>query len=207
MDLVKYVYFKNWQQVLESINSKDSSIDTIDKAKLYLLSQDNYYYYYISFIEESNDIFTHGTHYDCSNFNGADINKLLGEIVSTDILEDDSSKDIVAKMLYIINSNSKEIIKLKNEKVDRSEISNFATIDDVRNMIKEAVDWYNGCWDDSGNIDPEGPDTEDSIGSIDVNKMVSIDESMLASGTYTLRYIDENDSIIDSFKPITSFTI
>jgi hypothetical protein len=171
------------------------------------LTLDNYYYYSISFIEESGDIFTHGKHYDCSTFNGADINNLLEEVVNINIIDNDSPKDIIAKMLYIIKSNSEDISKLKAEKVDRSEILNFATIDNVRDMIKDAVDWHLGCWDDTCNTDPEEPDTEDSIGSIDTNKIISVNENILTSGTYTLRYVDENDSIIDSFKPITSFTI
>lgn len=203
----KFWHFNTSGGFYGELLSNTGLTDTPENRAQALVSTDNGCYHYIVFIKETDQIYTHGNLYDCSTFNGADINKLLGEIVSTDILEDNSPKDIVAKMLYIINSNSKEIIKLKNEKVDRSEISNFATIDDVRNMIKEAVDWYNGCWDDSGNLDPEEPDTEDAIGSIGANKMISIDESMLTSGTYTLRYIDENDSIIDSFKPITSFTI
>lgn len=110
-------------------------------------------------------------------------------------------------MLYIIKSNSEDISKLKAEKADRAEILNFATIDTVREMIKEAVDWNVGCWGDPGNTEPEDPEIEDAIGAIDADNTISINENMLTSGTYTLRYVDENDSIIDSFKPITSFTI
>ena len=171
------------------------------------MTLDNYYYYSISFIEESGDIFTHGKHYDCSTFNGADINNLLEEVVNIDIVDNDSPKDIIAKMLYIIKSNSEDISKLKAEKADRAEILNFATIDTVREMIKEAVDWHIGCWGDSGDTGPEVPDSGDAIGAIDADNTISINENMLTSGTYTLRYVDENDSIIDSFKPITSFTI
>ena len=141
-NLVKHVYFKSWDHALEVIRSKDSSIDTVEKARDYLLVSGNDYYYSISFIEESSDIFTHGKHYDCSTFNGADINNLLEDIVNINIVDNDSPKDIIAKMLYVIKSNSEEISKLKAEKVDRSEILNFATIDNVREMIKEAVDWH-----------------------------------------------------------------
>lgn len=205
--LVKHVYFKSWEQALRIINGIESSIDTIEKAREYLLTLDNYYYYSISFIEESGDIFTHGRRYDCSTFNGADINNLLEEIVNINIIDNDSPKDIIAKMLYIIKSNSEDISKLEAEKVDRSEILNFATIDTVREMIKEAVDWHVGCWDDSGDTEPEDPEVEDAIGAIDGDNTISVNENILTSGTYTLRYVDENDSIIDSFKPITSFTI
>lgn len=206
-NFVKHVYFKNWEQAVNVINEKDSSVNTVELAKEYLLSNNNGYYYSISFIEESSDIFTHGKHYDCSTFNGADINSLLEEIVSINIVDNDSPKDIIAKMLYVIKSNSEDISKLEAEKVDRSEILNFATIDTVREMIKEAVDWHVGCWDDSGDTEPEEPEIENAIGAIDVDNTISVNENMLTSGTYTLRYVDENDSIIDSFKPITSFTI
>lgn len=206
-NLVKHIYFKNWEQAVSVISEKDSSVNTVELAKEYLLSHNNDYYYSISFIEESSDIFTHGKHYDCSTFNGADINNLLEEIVNVNIIDNDSPKDIIAKMLYIIKSNSEEISKLKAEKVDRSEILNFATIDTVREMIKEAVDWHVGCWDDSGDTEPEDPEDEDAIGAIDGDNTISVNENILTSGTYTLRYVDENDSIIDSFKPITSFTI
>lgn len=189
------------------INGIESSIDTIEKAREYLSTLDNYYYYSISFIEESGDMFTHGRRYDCSTFNGADINNLLEEIVNTNIIDNDSPKDIIAKILYIIKSNSEDISKLEAEKVDRSEILNFATIDTVREMIKEAVDWHVGCWDDSGDTEPEDPEVEDAIGAIDGDNTISVNENILTSGTYTLRYVDENDSIIYSFKPITSFTI
>lgn len=206
-NLVKHIYFKNWEQAINVISEKDSSVNTVELAKEYLLSNNNDYYYSISFIEESSDIFTHGKHYDCSTFNGSDINTLLGQIVTADINATDSPEIIIAKILYIINNNSEEISRLEAEKVDRSEITNFVTIDEVREMIKEAVDWHTGCWDDSGNVDPEEPDTDESIGLIDEDNTISINENMLSSGTYTLRYVDENDSIIDSFKPITSFTI
>ena len=205
--LVKHVYFKSWEQVVNVISEKDSTVNTVELAKEYLLSNNNDYYYSISFIEESSDIFTHGKHYDCSTFNGSDINTLLGQIVTADINATDSPEIIIAKILYIINNNSEEISRLEAEKVDRSEITNFVTIDEVREMIKEAVDWHVGCWDDSGNVDPEEPDTDESIGLIDEDNTISINENMLSSGTYTLRYVDENDSVIDSFKPITSFTI
>jgi hypothetical protein len=34
-----------------------------------------------------------------------------------------------------------------------------------------------------------------------------IDETQLENGTYSLRYIDENENIIDNFNEITSFKI
>ena len=34
-----------------------------------------------------------------------------------------------------------------------------------------------------------------------------INEELLSSGTYTLKYIDSYDQVVDNFKPITDFTI
>lgn len=61
---------------------------------------------------------------------------------------------------------------------------------------------------------PEEPDTPvepeipvESIGSMTEDNSITIDETQLENGTYTLRYIDANDNIIDNFNEITSFEI
>jgi hypothetical protein len=53
-------------------------------------------------------------------------------------------------------------------------------------------------------IEPETP--IESIGSITDDNSIVIDETKLENGTYTLRYIDANDNIIDNFNEITSLT-
>ena len=55
---------------------------------------------------------------------------------------------------------------------------------------------------------PEEPETPtENIGSISEDNSIVIDETQLENGTYTLRYIDANDNIIDNFNEITSFEI
>lgn len=54
-------------------------------------------------------------------------------------------------------------------------------------------------------VDPEVP--TESVGSITEDNLIVIDETQLENGTYTLRYIDTNDNIIDNFNEITSFEI
>lgn len=63
-------------------------------------------------------------------------------------------------------------------------------------------------------FDPSIPDTpvepeipSESAGSITEDNSIVIDETRLENGTYTLRYIDSNDNIIDNFNEITSFEI
>jgi hypothetical protein len=52
---------------------------------------------------------------------------------------------------------------------------------------------------------PEQP--SEIVGSITNDNSIVIDETQLENGTYTLRYIDSNDNIIDNFNEITSFEI
>ena len=52
---------------------------------------------------------------------------------------------------------------------------------------------------------PEQP--IENIGVITDDNSIVIDETQLENGTYTLRYIDSNNNIIDNFNEITSFEI
>ena len=53
--------------------------------------------------------------------------------------------------------------------------------------------------------EPEIP--TENIGSVTEDNSIVIDESQLENGTYTLRYIDSNENVIDNFNEITSFEI
>jgi hypothetical protein len=55
---------------------------------------------------------------------------------------------------------------------------------------------------------PEEPEVPtESIGSISEDNSIVVDETQLENGTYTLRYIDSNENVIDNFNEITSFEI
>jgi hypothetical protein len=70
-------------------------------------------------------------------------------------------------------------------------------------QIKEDVD------DPDTPVEPDTPEepTVDNIGEINENNEIIINEELLSSGTYTLKYIDSYDQVVDNFKPITDFTI
>jgi hypothetical protein len=86
-------------------------------------------------------------------------------------------------------------------------------------MIQQALeDYFNSNPDNPDTPDtPDVPDTPedpeepeeptDSIGSITDDNSIVVDETRLENGTYTLRYIDADDNIIDNFNEITSFEI
>lgn len=57
-------------------------------------------------------------------------------------------------------------------------------------------------------FDPSIPETPtENVGSIAEDNSIVIDETQLENGTYTLRYIDSNENVIDNFNEITSFEI
>lgn len=73
--------------------------------------------------------------------------------------------------------------------------------DEIEQLIKQGIeDYFNENPDE-----PEEP--TGSIGSITEDNSIVIDETQLENGTYTLKYIDSNENIIDNFNEITSFEI
>ncbi len=88
--------------------------------------------------------------------------------------------------------------------------SNYVSLETVQQMIADAIANLNNPEEPETPVDPE-PDTPveptENIGSITEDNSIIIDETQLENGTYTLRYIDSNDNIIDNFNEITSFEI
>lgn len=81
---------------------------------------------------------------------------------------------------------------------------NFVSLETVQLMIQEALAGLDNTPDSDT---PESDVTQDSIGSITEDNSIIIDETQLANGTYTLKYIDSNNNIIDNFNEITSFEV
>ena len=69
-------------------------------------------------------------------------------------------------------------------------------------MLKDATNKIDGGIINNGNTP-----TVDSVGEITENNEILINEEMLSAGTYTLKYLDANDNVVDNSKPITNFTI
>ena len=80
--------------------------------------------------------------------------------------------------------------------------SEYVTLETVKQMIKEATNRIDG-----GIINSENTPTVNTIGEITENNEILINEEMLSAGTYTLKYLDGDDNVIDNSKPITNFTI
>jgi hypothetical protein len=104
-------------------------------------------------------------------------------------------------------SKVKKIIIDKDQAMDERvkvfESWNFATEDDVNKIL-------NGTYvpspeDPETPADPETP--TENVGTVTEDNSIVVDETQLENGTYTLRYIDSEDNIIDNFNEITSFEI
>lgn len=83
-----------------------------------------------------------------------------------------------------------------NQKLEESSIE-YCTNDDILRLFDPSIP--------ETPVEPEVP--TESIGSISEDNSIVIDETQLENGTYTLRYIDSSDNIIDNFNEITSFEI
>lgn len=89
-------------------------------------------------------------------------------------------------------------------------LSGYVSIDIVEQMIKNAISKIDGgIINPDTPVEPDTPEepTVDNIGEINENNEIIINEELLSSGTYTLKYIDSYDQVVDNFKPITDFTI
>jgi len=83
-----------------------------------------------------------------------------------------------------------------NQKLEESSIE-YCTNDDILRLFDSSIP--------DTPVEPEIP--TENIGSISEDNSIVIDETQLENGTYTLRYIDSNENVIDNFNEITSFEI
>ena len=163
--------------------------ETVDK-NLYLNS--------IVFIEDKLQIWSNGKYYAAN----IDWSNVLNNPIKT---AGDGSE-------FLSNDGTYKNIAIPVQKTKLSEFENdcnFVSFETVKLMIKEALASLDMTIDpDVPEPDAPEPDTpSDSIGSITENNAIIIDETQLENGTYTLRYIDSNNNIIDNFNEITSFEI
>jgi len=91
--------------------------------------------------------------------------------------------------------------------------SKYVLKTEIEQLIKQGIeDYFNENPDEPTEpdepVEPDEPEVPtESIGIITSDNSIVIDETQLENGTYTLRYIDENENIIDNFNEITSFEI
>lgn len=109
----------------------------------------------------------------------------------------ETSKIITIGTLSRYNENIQSVIDSKVQKLMSDTELKFCTNDDILRLFDTSIP--------EEPIEPEVP--TENIGSISEDNSIVIDETQLENGTYTLRYIDSNNNIIDNFNEITSFEI
>jgi hypothetical protein len=86
--------------------------------------------------------------------------------------------------------------------------NNYVSLNVVQQMIDDAIANLNNPVEPEEPEEPTEPEVPTgSIGIITSDNSIVVDETQLENGTYTLKYIDENENIIDNFNEITSFEI
>jgi hypothetical protein len=117
-------------------------------------------------------------------------------------LEQDNTlyvKDVVAGD-HVLSNKADKIHYYTKSEVDEL-LSNYVSLEEVQRMIAAAL----------GGAVPPTPEypavSTESIGEISEGNSIVIDETKLENGTYTLRYIDSNENVIDNFGEIASFEI
>lgn len=97
-----------------------------------------------------------------------------------------------------------EVDTLKETSVTKTSLESTleTTLETVQQMIKDATNRIDG-----GIINSNNTPTVSGIGEITESNDILINEEMLSTGTYTLKYLDGNDNVVNNSKPITNFTI
>lgn len=122
---------------------------------------------------------------------------------------------------------NKNLIHFKKKENFENEVANNNILDssivfiqDSKEISTHGTVYKTVCWSileesSSEPEDPVIPPTPDpepepevsNIGDVSAGSGININSESLLPGTYELRYIDENDNIVENFDPITTFTI
>ena len=120
---------------------------------------------------------------------------------------------------------NKNLIHFKKKENFENEVANNNILDssivfiqDSKEISTHGTVYKTVCWSileesSSEPEDPVIPPTPDpepevsNIGDVSASSGININSELLQPGTYELRYIDENDNIVENFDPITTFTI
>ena len=126
------VHFSDWTKVRHALvcNNVQGITETssLDEVRAFLINSEsgsNPFYYYVCYIKETNEIYTHGTFYNCTGYNDSDIRDLIQSI------EDDFVEQITALRNEVEGNEeitSAALTELNENKADKSEIPDVSTL-------------------------------------------------------------------------------
>lgn len=140
------VHFSDWTKVRHALvcNNVQGITETssLDEVRAFLINSEsgsNPFYYYVCYIKETKEIYTHGEFYDCSYTGGSDIDQIIEEIQGKiEVLEDNKvdSEDF-ANLVSEVEENeevtAKALTELNNVKASKVDV------DELINQIKDLI--------------------------------------------------------------------
>lgn len=131
------VHFSDWTKVRHALvcNNVQGITETssFDEVRAFLINSEsgsNPFYYYVCYIKETNEIYTHGTFYNCTGYNDSDIRDLIQSV-------EDSFVEQITALQNEVEENEKVTTMALYDLNDRK-----ANKDDLQNInLDKYVDW------------------------------------------------------------------
>lgn len=131
------VHFSDWTKVRHALvcNNVQGITETssLDEVRAFLINSEsgsNPFYYYVCYIKETNEIYTHGTFYNCTGYNDSDIRDLIQSV-------EDSFVEQITALQNEVEENEKVTTMALYDLNDRK-----ANKDDLQNInLDKYVDW------------------------------------------------------------------
>lgn len=131
------VHFSDWTKVRHALvcNNVQGITETssLDEVRAFLINSEsglNPFYYYVCYIKETNEIYTHGKFYICNEYDDSELRGLIGALEdSVNIKADQTALDeLYAEVEENETVCAKALTDLNNKKADKSEIPDVSTL-------------------------------------------------------------------------------
>ena len=143
---VKYIHFPDWAKVIEGLKNqkeKDPIIVSDEaEARTFLKTADstiNPFYYFIVFIKETKEIYTHGEFYDCDNTGNSNIDQIIEEIqdklnvLETNKVDSEDFENLISEVEKDEEVIAKALTDLNNVKASKEDVDDL--IDQIKDLI------------------------------------------------------------------------
>lgn len=154
--MIQYQHFSQRSTFDAQIKTKSGLTDLAAAAA----STTNGSYYAIVFIKDTQEIYTHGQFYDCSEYDDTAINNLITDLTGRVEVLEATAEEFDALVEEVAENElvtAKALSDLNNNKVERTELPNFeefASTDDIR-ALEAAMTSINASNITSGTISLE----------------------------------------------------
>lgn len=127
------IHFTNWAKVIEALADNGVTVADESAARTFLIetsSDANPYYYYVGYIKDTQEIYTHGKFYSCAGYDDTELRELLQDI-------EDSFSEQITTLQNEVEENEKVTTMALYDLNDRK-----ANKDDLQNInLDKYVDW------------------------------------------------------------------